>query len=967
MAETRGAEEKNLKVFISYSRKDIAFAQRIVAALETRGLAPKIDTRDLPKLEDWRRELLGFIREADAVVFIVSPNSISSPVCSWEVEQVAKLNKRLAPIVLERVSDDRIPAAIAKINYLFFDQPDHFEHQTDELARALQTDLVWLKEHTRLGELARRWDERRRATGWLLRGQELQDAESWIASRPRSAPEPTELHREFIVQSRRGATRRQRLTLGGSLIAAVIGLGLAGLAYWQRGVAVEQERVAEQQRSIAEAQRQIALTNEKEATRQRDEALLTQSRYLSDAARQATEQEHDPGTGVLLALEALPDSKSNDDVAKSRPYWAPAEVSLERARRLLQEQAILAGHNSAVTSVAVSSDGTHIVSGSYDGTARVWDAKTYTEVGKFEGHAREVEPNAVVRLVGPPPAPLIRSVAVSPDGTRNVAGSDDAAWVWDAKTFLELATLKATDGSVHSVAVSPDGSRIVTGPDVWDAKTYAKLGELKGHVGSSVGFTRDGTRIVTDSWDNTAEVWDAKTLAKLGELKGHAKFVTSVAISPDGTRIVTGSWDNTARVWDARTFAELGLLKGHSSVVMGVAFTPDGKHIVTGSFDQTVRVWDAQTFAELSLLNLNSQVWTVAVNQDGTHIITGSSDNLIRVWDAKTSGALANFKDLVVYAVRPDWTRVVTSASDQTARVWEVKTSVELGVLEGHHGDVTAAAVSPDGRRIVTGSQDNTALVFDAQTFTKLGELKDHRGIVNQVAVCPDGKRIVTASTDNMARVFDAQTFAKLGELKGDDASDYKVAVSPDGSCVIVGSNDRDNTTRVWDAKTFEELGEFKELRAKDSHVENVAVSPDGAHIITGSADNLVRVWDAKTFVKLGDFNSGPVGSIAVTPDGRRILTGSSDRTVRVWDAKTFVELAVLREPIGSDVVAISPDGTRVITHSGVWELFPSGQALIDEAKALMPRCLTAEQRELYHLSPAPPSWCKSTHKWPYQ
>jgi len=68
--------------------------------------------------------LLGFIRETDAIVFIVSPNSISSPVCVWEVEQVAALNKRLAPIVLARVPDDRIPEAIAKINYLFFDGPE---------------------------------------------------------------------------------------------------------------------------------------------------------------------------------------------------------------------------------------------------------------------------------------------------------------------------------------------------------------------------------------------------------------------------------------------------------------------------------------------------------------------------------------------------------------------------------------------------------------------------------------------------------------------------------------------------------------------------------------------------------------------------------------------------------------------------------------------------------------------------
>jgi hypothetical protein len=199
IAETRVAIDKRLKVFISYSRKDFVFAQRIVVALESRGLTPKIDTRELPKLEDWRRELLGLIRDADAVVFVISPNSISSPVCSWEVDQVRQLNKRLAPIVYEAVAADRIPDAVAKINYLSFDGSSDFETQADALAQALQTDLVWVKEHARLGELARRWNERRRGRGYVLRGQELLEAERWIALRPRNAPEPTALHREFIA------------------------------------------------------------------------------------------------------------------------------------------------------------------------------------------------------------------------------------------------------------------------------------------------------------------------------------------------------------------------------------------------------------------------------------------------------------------------------------------------------------------------------------------------------------------------------------------------------------------------------------------------------------------------------------------------------------------------------------------------------------------------------------------------
>ena len=184
-----------------------------MVALEQRGLEARIDNRDLPTLEDWRRELLGFISTADAVVFVISPNSTKSAVCAWEIEQVADQNKRLAPVVIERVADDAIPATAAKINYLYFDHPNDFEAQADKLANALQTDLTWIKEHTRLGALSARWRDRsmtdaRGADDLMLRGAELADAELWISRRPREAPEPTDLHRRFIQASRKAEQAR---------------------------------------------------------------------------------------------------------------------------------------------------------------------------------------------------------------------------------------------------------------------------------------------------------------------------------------------------------------------------------------------------------------------------------------------------------------------------------------------------------------------------------------------------------------------------------------------------------------------------------------------------------------------------------------------------------------------------------------------------------------------------------------
>ena len=283
MTEQASKSDDRVKVFISYSRRDLAFAERLVEGLKARGLAAKIDTRDLPKLEDWRRELLGFIREADAVVFVISPHSIHSNVCGWEIEQVAALNKRLAPIVLEQVPDDRIPVAAAKINYVYFDKPDEFELQTDALARALQTNLQWLKTHTRLGELAHRWNERGCTGALTLRGQELEEAERWIASHPRGAPEPSELHKSFLVESRRAATRRLRYGVAGALAVGALAIGLAAFAFVQ-------QRSAEASR--ANAVKVLAASDLQRGTTalQSDETTAEGMAYLARAVRRGQNQ-----------------------------------------------------------------------------------------------------------------------------------------------------------------------------------------------------------------------------------------------------------------------------------------------------------------------------------------------------------------------------------------------------------------------------------------------------------------------------------------------------------------------------------------------------------------------------------------------------------------------------------------------------------------------------------------------------
>lgn len=105
-------EAAKLIVFISYSRSDMAFADRLVAALHARGFACKIDRRHLEYGQKWQEMLADFIAEADTVVFVVSPRSIKSKWCRWELAQVAEKSKRVVPVIWEPVAPEPLPPEI---------------------------------------------------------------------------------------------------------------------------------------------------------------------------------------------------------------------------------------------------------------------------------------------------------------------------------------------------------------------------------------------------------------------------------------------------------------------------------------------------------------------------------------------------------------------------------------------------------------------------------------------------------------------------------------------------------------------------------------------------------------------------------------------------------------------------------------------------------------------------------------
>src|SRR5690349_12157648 len=115
------AQHTKARVFISYSRQDLAFADQLEAALAARGFEPLIDRTEIYAFEEWWQRIEALIGSADTVVFVLSPDSVASDVARKEVAFAASLNKRFAPIVCRPVDDAAVPGELARLNFVFFD------------------------------------------------------------------------------------------------------------------------------------------------------------------------------------------------------------------------------------------------------------------------------------------------------------------------------------------------------------------------------------------------------------------------------------------------------------------------------------------------------------------------------------------------------------------------------------------------------------------------------------------------------------------------------------------------------------------------------------------------------------------------------------------------------------------------------------------------------------------------------
>jgi WD40 repeat protein/serine/threonine protein kinase len=622
----------------------------------------------------------------------------------------------------------------------------------------------------------------------------------------------------------------------------------------------------------AEKQRDAAVIASRNADRERETAR--RQGYAADIAAAAAALADGDAESARKFLDRAPPELRNWE-------WQYLDCSAD------QSLAVLRGHTSYVMDVAYTRDGSRLVSGSMDGTVRVWDART----------------GDLVRLIRSGAA--VFTLALSADDRRVVvADKTESLSIWDLSTGLRLGEHRIPGAAFVAVCFSPDGATLASGEcdghvALWGAADTQPRwrAQPRFNIVRKVAFNATGTVFCSCDDDGFTTRWDPATGQPGWSVQLAPSHLASVAFSPDDSLLAAaGVMIPPLSVIDAATGQRKHDLEGHTQEGIAVAFARDGT-LVSGSADGMIRLWDAAAGTPRGTLRGHTGwVRAVAVRADGLRLASCSDDLTVRIWSLppRAQPLAMDAAGGWVFGVAFDSleNRLATAHLDGAVRIWDAATGAALQTLLGHSGHVSSVAFSPNGARLASAGGDGSVRLWDPLTGAAISEAAVHSEIARTVVFSADGRNLASAGDDGVLRVADAdghEQFVRRGShpwgcLAASADGRWAWGAAPD-QIIVLGQDGAED---------------FSSPQSGD--LGCLAFSHDGSLLACGYQSGVLRILNGRTGAELramkAHTSNSQVRALAFTPDGQRLLSaGGWDHTLKVWDTATGQELFTLRGP----------------------------------------------------------------------
>lgn len=609
------------------------------------------------------------------------------------------------------------------------------------------------------------------------------------------------------------------------------------------------------------------------------------------------------------------------------------------------------------------------------------------------------------RLVGH--SEKVNSVAFHPKGQSLVSGSDDGTlrlWRTDGEPIKTVETnVRVTD-----VAFNPPGNILFSAHvdgtvRLWSLTNGLLQKTLQAHINNEdkfsgwvndLAFTRDERLLATASRDKTVKLWRFPDLSLVKTFQGHKGWVNGISFSPDGTLLASASEyrnrdgtaeDKTVRLWNTSDGSPRPFPPGHEKRVTGLTFSPDGKYLASASGDSSVALWTNMDTSDPVFRPIGKhgdEVTSVQFNQAGDLLVSTSNDGTLKLWQ-KAKDDWTHFTTLRAHIgivtdakFSPDSRMLVSSSTDKTIRLWGTPSPnpsaylFEIRAALSPDGEIVVGSgtplsgnkvihfcqnrksslsqcrsvntdflpntivFSPDGRILASGGDDHTIRLWEPKDGTPIKILKEeygHTAIVNSVSFHPDGKILASGSEDNTVLLWNIDKGTPISSpLLGHQSGVTCVVFSPDGKLLASGSYD--DTVRLWKLNDSLDITFFNAVDQKGLAVTALSFSPNGKMLAVANQDNTIKLWqmeDASLLRTISVYQGG-VASLAFSPAGNALFSGSSNNKIMIWDPNDGSLLQTIeRDPVHLEPVrglSFSRDGRFLMSASDksgvfVWSL----------------------------------------------
>ncbi len=850
-------------VMVSYSRRDKPFVQRLAQALKDSGREIWIDWDDIPATADWWSEIQAGIDAAHTFVFVITPESVRSAICLQEIDHAAKNNKRIVPVVYQDVTEEadkqRMHPALKIHNWINFHETDDFNESFRNLVNALETDLNHVQIHTRLLVRAQEWDAHERRGSYLLRGDDLRNAENWLTTGINKNPPPTALQAEYISASRRATNRSRQLLVGAMTAVMAVLLLLTLFAVAQTVTATNALEDANRQgteaalaagiaqdnmtkAAAAEAQRQIAATAAATAVAMANtqSAIANENQSTADVAgTQAWENQ-------LTANAAGTNGANIQQTADA----AGTNAALERATAQTEAANLQLTSDAAGTDAAISKlEATHA-----QGTANA-NGTTAAQAG---GTANAAQQTAVAIQQT---AVSIQQTADAAANAAAIAGQTATPAAQTATAVSEVSQSLALANAARNALAAGDrplaihlallANTIIPNPPLEADSALADVAYSIGLRTSFNGYTspfkkiavsNDGRRMVSLGENGIVDIWDVnQTSSTYGQIIVSLDVGTTVKdvdLSPDGKMVIYGGCTFIKNASDCGFdddknygFVHIDDVDPQSSTftktivdevaykhwVNAVAFSPDGQWALAGDESGDIKLWNVKrgspdfgTIKKEGLPTLGYTLQKLKFSADNQWEIVGSNRGVLIAsifGNERYRFDISGFQDAVLSAdnkhlVVLDYNGIemLDGSSPSTSPLFS------KGIAQSN--SARSVALNADGNLAAIGMTNGSVQLWDTNPASvffgqSIQEVSGHGGAVNAVVFRPHTNRLFSASSDTTIREWDTESGQIKTIFTGHKGSVTGVAFNPDGSWVLSGDSgsgsDYDSTVQLWD------------------------------------------------------------------------------------------------------------------------------------------------------------------------